>query len=68
MAKDKKYPYPSRYGSHASMVVRELEGNKVVLKDEFGEYETYRKRLDNGSADPFRYGPNRVSMQKGQTL
>ena len=48
------YPYPSRYGSHRSMVVSQF-GCVVVCKDEFGEYETTKDRLDNGLADPKRY-------------
>ena len=47
------YPYLSRYGSHSDMVVRE-NGDKVICKDEFGEYETTRDRLDNKLADPRR--------------
>jgi hypothetical protein len=50
---------PSPYGSHLSMLVRELENGKVVLKDDYGEYTTTRDRLDNGMADPNRNGPRR---------
>ncbi len=50
---------PSAYGSHLTMLVRELEDNKVVLKDDFGEYTTTRDRLDNGMADPNRNGRRR---------
>tara|TARA_Y100000385_G_C12950893_1_gene575424 strand:+ start:544 stop:831 length:288 start_codon:yes stop_codon:yes gene_type:complete len=54
---------PSPYGSHSSMVVdieKEAKGNnvpvdKVICKDEKGYYITYKKRLDNGLADPSRY-------------
>ena len=52
--KKEVYPYPSRYGSHRSMVISK-DGDKVVCKDEFGEYETTVGRLDNGLADPRRY-------------
>ncbi len=55
----KKYPYPSRFGSHKSMVVRE-NGDKVVCQDEFGEYDTFKNRLDNGLADPLRYELKRI--------
>lgn len=47
---------PSRYGSHTSMVVRELDDGRVVCKDDVGEYETLKDRLDNGLADPNRWG------------
>lgn len=54
---DKKavYVYPTRYGSSRSMVIRELDGGKVICKDEFGEYETDANRLDDGTADPARF-------------
>jgi len=50
---------PSRYGSHSSMVVRELEGGRVVCQDDVGEYTTLKSRLDNGMADPNRYSTSR---------
>ena len=46
---------PSYYGSHASMVVRELDNGRVICKDDLGEYETLKDRLDNGLADPNRW-------------
>ena len=54
------YPYPSRYGSHLSMVDEEKTGelnkeNKVVIHDEDGYYITDEIRLDSGLADPNRY-------------
>jgi len=49
----KVYEYPSRFGSHSSMVVRE-DGDSIICKDEFGEYKTERLRLDVG-ADPNRW-------------
>ena len=52
--KAEPYPYPSRFGSHKSMVVSE-HGDKVICKDEFGEYRTFVNRLDNGLADPKRH-------------
>ena len=62
-----KYLYPSRFGSHASMVVREpgedpsdLQADQVVCKDEYGEYVTLRSRLDNGLADPVRHAQSRL--------
>jgi hypothetical protein len=45
----------SWFGSHAEMVVEELEDGKVVCKDDKGTYITYKNRLDNGLADPKRY-------------
>ena len=57
MAKDKvdKYMYPSRFGSHQTMVIKTNEDGTVVCKDEYGEYTTMSKRLDNGAADPNRW-------------
>ena len=60
---------PSRFGSHEAMVVDHLsvpewnadmnltlgEG-EVVCKDDTHYYITNRKRLDDGLADPNRYG------------
>jgi hypothetical protein len=45
----------SWFGSHAEMVVEELEDGKVVCKDDKGTYITEKNRLDNGLADPKRY-------------
>ena len=45
---------PSFHGSHASMVVEELEDGKVLCKDDRGTYTTLKERLDNGLADPAR--------------
>lgn len=55
-----KLEYPSRYGSHASMIDEAAtadmnDPNKVVCKAELGLYITERNRLDNGLADPNRY-------------
>lgn len=62
MAKDTKatYKYPSRFGSHKSMVVEENSDGTVILQDEFGVYTTDATRLDNGLADPKRYDPERL--------
>ena len=56
---DKKtvYAFPSRFGSHSSMVIKTLE-DTVICKDEFGEYETKASRLDDGTADPNRWDLN----------
>lgn len=56
------YAYPSRYGSHQSMVVS-INDNVALCKDEYGEYQTELYRLDNGSADPNRFDlPHRGVM------
>lgn len=60
VANQAKYAYPSCFGSHKSMMVRENEDGTVVCADEFGEYTTERKRLDNGLADPNRYVESRL--------
>ena len=50
-----KITTPSLYGSHQSMVVKELDNGKVVCKDDLGEYTTLTSKLDNGLADPSRW-------------
>jgi hypothetical protein len=57
--------FPSRFGSHASMIDNEKtevlnDPNLVVLKDEFGFYTTERNRLDTKMADPNRYESKRL--------
>ena len=47
-----KVTTPTLYGSHRSMVVKELDNGKVVCKDDLGEYTTLTSKLDNGLADP----------------
>ena len=44
----------SPFSSHESMVVYYIPWNYCVCEDEFGEYVTDVKRLDNGLADPNR--------------
>jgi len=58
--KEEEYQYQSRFGSHASMEVKEeterLHDDKLaVLKDERGLYLTQRAYLDLGLADPNRF-------------
>jgi hypothetical protein len=58
--KKEKYPYPSQYGSHASMVDNDAtaqltDEQAVVCMDEGGWYVTLKRRLDNGLADPNRH-------------
>jgi len=60
------YPYPSRYGSHKSMIVSENGDGTVVCKDECGEYITYATILDNGLADPHRFNGDRVRYEKSK--
>ena len=67
--KAKPYAYPSRYGSHSSMVDEEKTNqlsseDEVVIKDELGFYTTKRSLLDTGLADPKRYSTNRVKLGK----
>jgi hypothetical protein len=63
--KKEELKFPSLYGSHSSMIDEEEtekldDDAMVVLKDEKGLYETYRKRLDNKMADPRRYNMSRI--------
>ena len=58
--KAEKYPYPSRYATHASMVHERMteilnDPKLVVCKDERGFYITEKNCVDNGIADPKRY-------------
>ena len=66
-AKKEKYPHPSRFGSHSSMIDEEKtselnDENRVVLLDEHGSYITSRDRLDAGGADPRRYATSRLKF------
>ena len=47
-----KYDFPSRFGTHKSMLVGEpdADGN-VTAKDEYGEYRTNMKLVDTGLVD-----------------
>lgn len=63
------YPYPSRYGSHKSMIneekTKELDNpTLVVLTDEWGDYTTLISRLDTGLADPIRFDGERTRYEK----
>ena len=51
---------PSLYGSHTSMVVRELDNGRVICKDDLGEYETSKDRLDSGLMDSNRVSTLRI--------
>ncbi len=62
MAKTKvvsTYQYPSRFGSHSSMI-KSRDGTIVVCTDEFGDYTTQAWRLDNGLTDPNRTSQKRL--------
>lgn len=56
----KKITTPSAYGSHKSMIVRELDDGRLVLQDQLGEYITTADRLDTGLADPKRTDGRRL--------
>lgn len=55
-----KYEYPSRYGTHSSMILKEETEDigmeeVVICKDEYGKYATTTRHVDSGMADPNRY-------------
>jgi len=67
--KQESYDYPTRFGSHSSMIDEEKTGElnddqKAVLKDEHGFYTTYKNRLDSGLSDPSRYRGDRLKFFK----
>ena len=68
--KKEEYLYPTRFGSHSSMIDDEKtselndEENKVVLLDEHGYYITSKDRLDSGLADPKRTDGRRLNFFK----
>ena len=45
--------YPSRYGSHESMVEIDLDSH-VILKDKEGYYLTTKEKMDTGLVDQCR--------------
>lgn len=62
------YPYPSRFGSHKSMVIEYVlldnlgdDTAKAILEDEHGTYITDVDRLDSGLADPNRHATSRLT-------
>lgn len=69
--KQKAYSFPSRFGSHTSMLSTDrdtvLEG-QVYCVDEYGKYLTERSRLDSGLADPNRYSVNRLGKLFEKTV
>lgn len=56
--KKEEYNYPSRFGSHTSMIVEEhdwsLQPGEVLLEDEYGQYVTTKDQLDTALNDPNR--------------
>ena len=67
--KQEPYQYPTRFGSHSSMIDEEKtdelkDKNMVVLEDEHGFYTTYRNRLDSGLSDPKRSKTSRLNFYK----
>jgi hypothetical protein len=54
-SKEKESAYPSRFGSHESMVVENNQGEAwIACKDDKGPYVTSRTHLDSGLMDPYR--------------
>ena len=63
--KAKVYGYPSRFGTHSTMVdeekTKELnDPRRVVCADEHGTYITEKNRVDSKMADPNRYTTSRI--------
>ncbi len=66
MAKTKvvsTYQYPSRFGSHKSMLIHDKPAQPgfILCGDEYGDYYTEEYRLDNGLADPNRTAQSRLN-------
>ena len=53
----------SWFGSHAEMIVEELDDGLVVCEDDKGKYITNHKMIDSGLADPNRYELNRKIVE-----
>lgn len=73
---EKTYPYKSRFGSHADMIVESWDAvpdedkqkllpppaeDEVICRDEFGYYKTFKNRIDNNGVDPRRYEITRIA-------
>lgn len=55
------YKYPSRFGSHKTMVVSGPDDKGMVeCEDEFGIYSTHQSNLDSGFCDPKRTSQRRL--------
>lgn len=69
---ENKYKYPSRFGSHMSMVNVDgtaslrASGNTedVICTDEYGDYITKTTKLDDGEVDWARAKGSRVKYEK----
>ena len=53
----------SWFGSHAEMIVEELDDGLVICEDDKGKYITNMKMIDSGLADPNRHQLNRKIPQ-----
>jgi|TARA_B100001113_G_scaffold312021_1_gene276214 hypothetical protein len=52
----------SWFGSHAEMIVEELEDGRIICEDDSGKYYTTRDRIDSGLADTNRQNTkNRIN-------
>jgi hypothetical protein len=63
--KKEKYKYPSRFGSHSSMInydetTKLNDIDRIVLTDEFGDYITYRENIDRPETDQNRCRSSRL--------
>lgn len=63
-----KITTPTPYGSHKSMVVKELDNDTVLCKDDRGEYITQKSYLDSNLADPHRNNGKRIKKDKEDEL
>ena len=70
-AKKESPKFPSPFGSHSSMVQKELseelqkqQPQLAVLEDENGLYITETSRLDNHMADPNRYAGEKFRKEQ----
>jgi hypothetical protein len=60
------YPYPTRFGTHRSMVLGEVDNNGMVpCGDEFGQYLTHYSNIDSGRLDPARTDSRRLGKLFG---
>ena len=60
--------YPSQFGSHATMIDEAAttalaDADTVVCVDDMGSYQTARKNIDNGLADPARFAQSRQAKK-----
>jgi len=67
--KVEKNSYPSRFGSHTTMVNKDMSNDLkddhwVICEDELGVYVTMVSRLDNGLADPYRFSTGKKNRKE----